>query len=225
MEASDNSRVYQALPSPRHIRLLRVLPGANDDPITASLLTVALDDDPEYDAISYVWGDPNVTKTIMCDDAVMSIRENLHSALHRFRQADEPRTLWADALCINQQDLDERAEQVQIMHLIYKSCTRCLVWLGPSDEHSEIGLDIVDDMAKIVSERLGVGVEELDSKLLVTGRDARQALDIGLDTNLPPADSTRWGSLFHFMCRDWFSRVWVSLLTPVTRRAVLRVHR
>lgn len=213
MEALENAGVYEPLLSQRHIRLLNLLPGIGDDPICISLRAVSLDDEPEYEAVSYVWGDPNVTETIICNDAVVSVRKNLYLALQRFRHAEKPRTLWADALCVNQEDLDERAEQVQIMHLIYKSCTKCLIWLGPSDEHSEIGLDIVRDIANIVSTRLDVAVDELDSKLLVTGRDVKQSLDMGF-TDLPHRESTKWGSLFHFMCRDWFARVWVSMRRP-----------
>jgi hypothetical protein len=38
--------------------------------------------------------------------------------------------LWADALCINQADLDERAEQIKLMADIYSTGDRTLIWLG-----------------------------------------------------------------------------------------------
>ena len=42
--------------------------------------------------------------------------------------------MWADAVCINQSDLDERSSQVSIMGDIYKNAQKCQVWLGTVEE-------------------------------------------------------------------------------------------
>lgn len=217
MEATEYLRLHQYEPLPssrRHIRLLTLYPGAGDDPICISLHTVCLDDNPQYEALSYVWGDRTSMQTVTCDDIPIQVTPNLHSALLQLRHAREPHQLWIDAICINQEDLDERAEQVQIMHTIYKSCTRCLVWLGTSDIHAEVGLDIVDNISHIVSKRLSIMPNELDHHLQVNGRSQTQALEMGFD-DLPPPDSQKWGSLFHFLCRPLFSRVWVCMIRGV----------
>lgn len=208
METTEKQLWYEPLPSERHIRLLHIHPGTEDDLVSVSLVPVSLDSHNGYEALSYVWGDPAITQTVICNDTLVDVTENLYFALCHFRLADRPRVLWADALCINQNDLDDKAHQVQMMHLIYKSCDRCLVWLGPNDEHSDVALEVIDDMTKIVSERLSIHPDELDAKLKITGRDPKQSIEMGF-TNLPPPESTKWGSLFHFLCRPWFTRVWV----------------
>ena len=45
-------------------------------------------------------------------------------------QIGEHDSMWIDALCINQFDLDERGAQVRIMGDIYRYTSRVLVWLG-----------------------------------------------------------------------------------------------
>ncbi|TGO27141.1 hypothetical protein BPAE_0046g00020 [Botrytis paeoniae] len=84
----------------------------------------------------------------------VNIGENLLDALKYFRSeaavkttqrtlAQKPRftpetRLWADALCINQEDLTGRNQQVSIMHQIYKHASRILVW--PSILHYEAAI-------------------------------------------------------------------------------------
>lgn len=58
------------------------------------------------------------------------VTKNLHAALQRLRCPDRPRTLWVDALSINQTDREEKTAQVSIMNEIYSSALRCLIWLG-----------------------------------------------------------------------------------------------
>lgn len=48
------------------IRILKLHPGANGSPIACTLRVVSLDDNPEYETLSYVWGDPKKTKPIHC---------------------------------------------------------------------------------------------------------------------------------------------------------------
>jgi len=73
----------------------------------------------KYEAISYVWGIPPFSGQILCNDRVVKISSNLEQALKHLRLADTERVLWADALCINQHDDDEKSEQVKRMTLIY----------------------------------------------------------------------------------------------------------
>ncbi|KAF2432246.1 hypothetical protein EJ08DRAFT_585818, partial [Tothia fuscella] len=73
-----------------------------------------------YVALSYVWGDPNDTTDIMVNGHTIPITVNLASALNAFRSnilpkseawgsSDQlPERLWADAISINQNDLQER---------------------------------------------------------------------------------------------------------------------
>ncbi len=55
---------------------------------------------------------------------------NLATALRYFRRTQSIRQIWADAICINQQSLTEKAQQVQQMGRVYASAVQTLVWLG-----------------------------------------------------------------------------------------------
>jgi hypothetical protein len=59
-----------------------------------------------------------------------AVTPNLFIALKHLRNAEEPRVLWIGAICINQEDIEERGKQVQIMSKIYSNAIRVLVWLG-----------------------------------------------------------------------------------------------
>ncbi|EXJ76591.1 uncharacterized protein A1O5_01099 [Cladophialophora psammophila CBS 110553] len=58
------------------------------------------------------------------------ITRRLHEALEWVRDQETEKTLWIDAICINQYDLKERAQQVQLMQHIFRRAANVLVWLG-----------------------------------------------------------------------------------------------
>ena len=126
---------YDRITQDRHIRVLDLAPGSWDEPVICSLRDVHLDDDDlRYEAISYAWGDANDRKTVICNGHVVSTTRSLFEALQRFRYTGTTRTLWADALCINQADNEERTVQVRLMSFIYTKAVRVLVWLKHEDD-------------------------------------------------------------------------------------------
>ncbi|KAF3045317.1 hypothetical protein E8E11_001892 [Didymella keratinophila] len=117
------------------IRLLRIQPGAYDDDLVITLDVVVLSDEPIYQALSYVWGDTTPVATCFLDRIPFPLNRNLNRALRRFREESDELVLWADALCINQTDLDERAAQVRIMPRIFEGADSIFAWLGdPQDD-------------------------------------------------------------------------------------------
>ncbi|KAI1367612.1 heterokaryon incompatibility protein-domain-containing protein [Xylaria arbuscula] len=126
--------IYQSLSSERQgIRLLQLHPSESfDGIIRCTLFHAYLEDEPEYEALSYVWGPPNFTQDILVDEKPTKITRNLESALRHLRHASLDRVLWVDALCINQTDIAERNYQVTLMKEIYSKCKRDLAWLGPN---------------------------------------------------------------------------------------------
>ncbi|KAI1424337.1 heterokaryon incompatibility protein-domain-containing protein [Xylaria sp. FL1777] len=128
------STIYRPLNLEREvIRLLRLHPSKSfDDVLQCSLFHAYLNDIPEYEALSYVWGPLKFTQHILVDEKPFNITENLESALRYLRHASADRILWVDALCINQADIAERNHQVTLMKNIYSRCTQDLAWLGPN---------------------------------------------------------------------------------------------
>lgn len=134
--------LYQPLDKARHeIRLLEL--AQHDDGTACYRLHVtSIDENPTFTALSYVWGDPNVTKDIIIDGYKLAITTNLASALRHVkshwqkafpdRDPSEFR-LWADAICINQPDISERNHQVPLMRSIYSSAELVIAWLSGED--------------------------------------------------------------------------------------------
>ena len=104
---------YKPLPSAVFtVRLLELEPGDGDE-IHCKLRNVHLGDERvQYEALSYTWGTPILRQFIWCDGKVLPVTQNLYNALRRLRQTNEKKLLWIDAICINQEDLEERNHQV-----------------------------------------------------------------------------------------------------------------
>ncbi|VUC36617.1 unnamed protein product [Clonostachys rosea] len=120
------------------IRIIELLPGEEGAPIRCEARVELESGEMEYEALSYVWGNHLNQATIEVSGRSLQITKTLHTALSRLRLSDEPRSLWIDQLCINQDDLKEKAAQVQKMRSIYSNCTRCLIWLGEVDAALEM---------------------------------------------------------------------------------------
>lgn len=119
------------------------LSGAGEKPATTDveveLSTHRLEDCPEYEALSYCWGAPTGQKFhIKCNGHSFYALPSLRNALYALRLPDKPRTLWIDAICINQNTdgraLRERGQQVSMMQDIYRKAKRVVVWLGEVGE-------------------------------------------------------------------------------------------
>lgn len=125
---------YKALSvEKREFRILTILPdeaeGLEGPIIDCSLRHEFLFSPPEYRALSYCWGDKGDTRPISIDEHTVQVTTNLEAALRELK-AKGYTTLWIDALCINQEDMDERAIQVQWMHLIFSRALMVVGWLG-----------------------------------------------------------------------------------------------
>ena len=105
------------------------------------LETVALESEP-YTALSYVWGDPSDRVPFVLDNHHLPITRNLALALQALRLDDEPFVLWIDAICINQDDLKEKSEQVLRMKEIYASASLVIVWVGAATPASDVAMDM-----------------------------------------------------------------------------------
>ncbi|KAI9765064.1 MAG: hypothetical protein M1839_005621 [Geoglossum umbratile] len=110
---------------------------------------------PEYEALSYAWGDPEVRTPIYMNGRMVLVTQNLYSALRTLRKADKDQVLWVDALCINQDDIQERSEQVERIEAIYQRAKETIMWLGDADKSSGKAMELL--------EKLGGSAEQLDS--------------------------------------------------------------
>lgn len=113
--------------------------------IQCTTVVVSLANAPKYDTLSYVWGDPaHGTASITVNGQESHVTQNLHAALLRLRKQDVSSVLWIDQLCIDQNNVEEKTRQVQLMREIYSNCSLCYLWMG------ELPQDVSVDEARWV---------------------------------------------------------------------------
>jgi len=130
--ATKATSIYSPLSDWNEIRLLGLQPRRPGEGIKCTTRHVKLSEKPQYEALSYMWG-PKEHRQIEINGTVVEVRQNLGDALLELRLEKDTRTLWIDAICINQDDVSERNHQVTQMGTIYKNAVRCVAWLGLSD--------------------------------------------------------------------------------------------
>jgi hypothetical protein len=194
--ATSSPYEYREFEADGQIRLLEILPGTRED-INCRLKHFALADTPPYEALSYCWGDATDLTPIQVNDHTLYITRSLRSALFHVRLEDEPRTVWADAICINQQDSSERASQVSLMDHIYQGCRQTLIWLGPGTEKTP---NAFEQLSKLASQ-----VENLSSTDGNGGAVDRKPYSADFGGHLNRNDNT----IDSLLECDWWNRVWV----------------
>ncbi|KAF5592114.1 heterokaryon incompatibility het-6 [Fusarium pseudocircinatum] len=157
------------------IRLVRILP-ERKTMIKCEIIHVSLEQPPPYMAISYTWGDTGDTRKIEIEGCLIPIAVSLYGALRALRKKHSSVLVWADALCINQKDRDERSQQVQLMPFIYSNADSVAIWLGPEENDSTGAVRFLDAIATTgepfgssnISKILAAGAENGDLLAVVS---------------------------------------------------------
>ncbi|KAK8859682.1 heterokaryon incompatibility protein-domain-containing protein [Apiospora arundinis] len=127
---------HKPLGSPDLIRVLDLQPSRSPSaPIQCKLRQVPLDDSgTTFEALSYVWGARAGDQPILCDGQRLLVTPNCHGALVQLRRRFRKRTMWIDAICINQRD-DEPHDKV---YGFYAMIQRWGVELAPPDYEKDV---------------------------------------------------------------------------------------
>ncbi|KAF5722720.1 heterokaryon incompatibility 6 OR allele [Fusarium mundagurra] len=197
--AINQSFPYDKLPNPQSFRLLEIENGDSNCTISCTLRLHSLETAPLYQALSYVWGPPPTTsgKSIQCNGHDFFVTDNLYGALHRLRDIRDCCLIWIDQICINQNDLQERSQQVSIMRDIYSKAQLVNAWLGVTDSPESAH---VADMISIMASDSWPGIK--DSTDLV---DDKTLESLGL----PAQNSQTWVAFKNMLALPYFSRVWI----------------
>jgi hypothetical protein len=199
---TEKPNVWKRCPLPPQgdqIRLLKLYaPSKRSDSILEANLVLRKDNEP-YEALSYTWGSEGDTGSIRVwsgsgEFEEIEIQANLESALRQLRRKQGTRTLWTDAICIDQLNLEEKNHQVPKMATIYNDAKRVCVWLGEGTESTEKALSFVGRML------------DLDS----------------FDRLVADQSSVKdWHALWELMNSPWFSRRWVIQEIALARQATV----
>jgi hypothetical protein len=127
------------------IRILRLLPGNEEDTICCTLQhRLISSSEPTYIALSWAWGTPTkLRREIKVNGESHNIWPSLFVALLELRKRYAPFDIWIDALCINQSDEAEKMVQIPLMRMIYTQAEYVLIWLGEDGHDSKYLLDCV----------------------------------------------------------------------------------
>jgi hypothetical protein len=126
--------LHTPLSDPGSIRLLLLDPVAKPA-LRGSLVETPLSSGPKFSALSYVWGSTEPTQMELLNisspsgELPLKITKNCARALRHIRHPTEIRTLWVDAVCIDQTSDEEKSVQVAMMASIYHQATQVLTWL------------------------------------------------------------------------------------------------
>lgn len=203
--------IYESCPlKSGDIRILTVRPGVNSDPIECTLTSRSLEtqlspyhETLPYEALSYHWGSGDCSCKIKIKNedfqTDFKVKPDLLEALLQLRLPRGARRLWIDAICINQDDMEEKNVQVSLMAEIYSGATHVCVWLGKATSDSNLALNLIrriinpDHFGPFVTDRLVA-----DRSTLL-----------------------EWAALSSLMKRAWFNRRWVVQEIALAPRATL----
>ena len=183
---------YKPLPDKHSIRILSLSAGSGDEPLQGQLISTDANklSNESYEPLSYVWGDPTRTYEFICDGQAIGLTTSLFHALKRLRLPDRERRIWADQICINQDDMVERGEQVRFMNEIYKRASHVVVWLGKD------GKGEADAAFKFVESLAGIFSDEKRKSLFVADHTG---------TNLDLRSMEDWVPMQHLTALPWVS--------------------
>ncbi|KAK4244284.1 heterokaryon incompatibility protein-domain-containing protein [Corynascus novoguineensis] len=192
------------------IRLLRIQQEEWFDDIICQLFEACGDEEEgvPYKALSYTWGGSQHRPVeglprVLVDGHEIGLTQNLYIALRQIRPRNRDLILWVDAICINQNNPQEKGHQVQHMGSIYKGAEEVLGWLGLEDDASDSLLGLVSWIESKATEATAMEHRDRWTELCYRHMDRWRA-------NNNPGVFLRMNQAFQTLLeRPWFTRVWI----------------
>jgi hypothetical protein len=206
---------YKKLHTDHQFRLLKLFPKSYENPLTrmfglaqshylyGTLSDHDLEEDVSYECLSYVWGAAEAGRVLWLDTYMLAISDNLDMALRCLQHKTEPRMIWVDFICINQDDLAERKQQVELMYRLYSKAEKVIAYLGDEADGSE---HLPAFLERIEAAHFK-DVKEKGEAKTKTIKPWNESDWVRL--GLPSIDDAAWLALRNFILRPWFVRVWI----------------
>jgi hypothetical protein len=144
------------------IRVLYILPHGGDPtmPIRCQMAHIPLGNVESgsggyqsYEALSYMWETTEDKIPILVNGREFQITQNLHAALLQLRREINLKTVWADIICINQDDKLEKGRQIVRMAQVYEKAYCVDLWLGEAAYDSDLAIDFMNSLSGVFLER------------------------------------------------------------------------
>lgn len=212
------SPCYPALSSTHRIRMLHLAPGSGEELITGKLECIDHESNgPAYEALSYEWGSSEKEHTIHLEDGLsVRITKSLHQALQDLRYEGASlgsRIIWADGVCINQDDVNERQQQVSIMGSIFRNASRVVTYTGPETRDSSLSIDFAHRLWVYCVAQGDVHNPQLHMMGEI------------IETGFPPLIDPCWKALKMLVLRGWAGRSWCAQEFLLNRNLILMCGR
>ncbi|KAK5629125.1 hypothetical protein RRF57_004840 [Xylaria bambusicola] len=198
---------------PKEIRILDLSPGNDDEPLKGVIRSVPLTHAGEFQAISYVWGvSPNEISPyyLFTQQGAVLLNFSLHSTLRAIR-GDSTISVWADGICINQQNPREKALQIGMLGEIFQAAEQVTAWLGHAYRGS-------DDAMKVLSQIQPPSRHDYSSRNAITDNQTGSERRVG---KVPDPGDVTWEHINSLLRRPWFTRVWITQELVLPRKVIL----
>lgn len=145
-EIAVTGSIYRLLPLPASSRCIRILDvhgpsGLEGEKslLRGNLRLLDLDSRSHlyFSALTYVWGKLEGGHHISCEGHSIPLTVNAHSALMHLRRKLGSFTIWIDAVCIDQENQQEKETQISLMGDVYTQADAVYVWLGEGSERTD----------------------------------------------------------------------------------------
>lgn len=171
-----------------------------------------------YEAVSYRWGSPLKTNSILVQGRRLDVTSNLYHILRDLRYSKADRYLWIDAICINQEDVIERGKQVHRMKYIYNRAERVIFFIGRPTKYTDI---LLASLAELQNKTWGNNWNREDENW----DEAWDPIQQRLENQFPYARGLLRRALIYLMEQSWFRRVWILPEVGNARSAVVHCGR
>ncbi|CAN9311553.1 unnamed protein product [Alternaria sp. RS040] len=201
---SETEYLYDPIFATSQIRLIEfseIQPSSSSVNLSIRTFSLGGSEYPSYATLSYVWGSGELSKVINISGSSIRITQNLFDVLmalsptvrpwYAGATADQHRYqyYWIDAICIDQNNLQERGQQVSLMGEIYSKSTCTLVWLGREYDNSGLAIDLIRKLSTRIAQSFPKeSVQHLISK---------------------PENRASWVALHDLFKRPYWQRAWV----------------
>lgn len=217
--ACEMSESYQYTPlkdPESQLRLISIHDGDTNDNLWCDINTFTQTTGyywPQYDALSYAWGDASIKVPISLSGKRFLVTQNLEAALRNLRCSPQslfPRVhYWIDAVSIDQGNTDERDQQVRRMRDIYETAARVVIWLGDYHEPKDDLLRVSDESWGIESLERGSRSSVLTAVKLLCEIVHSSADSLIWNESLECYPQAVWAQVAKLFHRDWFERLWI----------------